>query len=278
MMNMMQPKTFIPFRSGHRSSVPRTWDGFVALGLALFLMGCTSHVRFPSASPSRPAMLSGTVHRPKGDGPFPAMVLMHGCSGLRDADFRWASWLNAEGYVALVVDSFSLRGISNICGKYWVLRSSERVWDAFGALAYLRSLPFVDGDRIGVIGWSNGGAAALRASATFLQPRAGGFRAAVAFYPSCRAYPPTGTIPLLLLLGELDDWTPAAPCVDASKRAHREGETVSWMVYPGAYHSFDRDRPAREYLGHHLEYRPEAARDAENRIRAFLAEHLRRVP
>lgn len=263
---------------GHRSSVRRAWNGFITLGFGFLVVACVSQVRFHSASPSQPERLSGTLYRPKGDGPFPAVVLLHGCAGLGDRDFRWASWLNAEGYVTLVVDSFALRGISNVCGKDSELGHSERVWDAFGALAYLRSLPFVDGDRVGMIGWSHGGAAALRASAKLLQPRRGGFRAAVAFYPNCIVYPSTGTIPLLLLLGELDDWTPAAPCVDASKRARQEGGTVWWVVYPGAYHSFDREKPARVYLGHHLQYNPGAARDAEKRIRAFLAEHLRRAP
>lgn len=252
---------------------------FAALGLALVLAACASRVSFPSASHSRPVMLSGHLYRPKGEGPFPAMVLHHGCGGPGKNVFGWASWLRAEGYVALVVDSFSPRGVTNVCGRRGVLRPGEVVLDALGALAYLRSLDVVDPDRIGVMGWSFGGRVTLLAGRELLgkaaQPAAGGFRAAVAFYPSCSGGLADDTIPLLLLLAELDDWTPATPCVEAAKRARQQGRTVLWTVYPGAYHSFDVDARARVYLGHRLEYNRRADQDAENQLRAFLAQYVR---
>jgi dienelactone hydrolase len=257
--------------------VSRVWIGYGVLGLALLAVGCTHHVRFPSASSQQQDMLVGSLYRPEGDGPFPALVLLHGCSGLGENALRWASWLKDEGYVALVVDSFLPRHISNICGPQgWLtLGVSERVWDAFGALAYLRSLPFVERDRIGVIGWSHGGMTALRAGTKLLQPSDGGFRVAVAFYPGCSGNLSNDTIPVLLLLGELDDWTPAEPCVQIAKHLHQEGATVLWTVYPKAYHAFDVQRPSRVYLGHYLDYNPWAANDAEERLRSFLAQHLR---
>jgi dienelactone hydrolase len=151
---------------------------------------------------------------------------------------------------------------------------SDRVWDAFGALAYLRSLPFVDPDRIGVMGWSHGGSTALRASAKRLQPPGGGFQMAVAFYPWCSGDLSSDTIPVLLLLGKSDDWTPAVPCVENATRVQQAGAAVLWIVYPGAYHGFDVPRPGRMYFGHYLDYNPWAARDAEARVRTFLAQYL----
>jgi len=79
---------------------------------------------------------------------------------------------------------------------------------------------------------------------------------------------------VLMLLGELDDWTPAVPCVDSAKRVQQEGATVLWTVYPGAYHGFDVPRRGRMYFDHYLDYSPQATRDAEARIRAFLAQQL----
>jgi dienelactone hydrolase len=246
------------------------------VSLALGVVGCAQSVRFPNASTLHRDMLTARLYRPRGDGPFPAMVLLHGCSGLSEHYERWASWLTEEGYAALVVDSFFARHISNICGPQgrMTLSVSDRVWDALGALAYLQSLPLVDRDRIGVIGWSHGGSTALRASATRLQPPGGGFRVAVAFYPGCSGNLASDSIPVLLLLGEVDDWSPAAPCVELAQQVQRAGVSVQWMVYPEAYHAFDVPRPGRMYVGHYLQYSPQAAGDAQARVRAFLAQHL----
>jgi dienelactone hydrolase len=242
----------------------------------LCLEGCASSVHFPSTSSVKPAMLSARLFRPNGDGPFPAMVLLHGCSGLSGHCDWWASWFEDEGYVALVVDSCGPRYIQNICGPQGrlTLSVSDRVGDAFGALVYMRSLPFVDRERIGVIGWSHGGSTALRTSATGVQPLDGGFRIAVALYPGCPSDLSTDNIPVLLLLGESDDWTPAAPCVAFAQRVQQAGGMVQWIVYPGAHHGFDVRRRSRVSFGHYLNYSPQAASDAQSRVHAFLTQYL----
>jgi dienelactone hydrolase len=186
------------------------------------------------------------------------------------------------------------------------MRNCGGVWgngeDAFGALTYLRSLPFVDGKRIGVMGWSYGATAALRVATTSAvvesEPRDGGFRVSVAFYPRCDAFGYDTNIPVLMLLGGNDDWTPPAQCVAAAEALiKRGGSTVEWTVYPGATHNFDNselragnrcehgsDRSCRDHeriranawhLGHSLEYDANATADAEKRVGAFLATHLR---
>lgn len=274
-------------RDGCRSrSRPLSFMALFALfGITLLVAGCIGQgVRFRSAFPHQSLTLEGFLYRPKGSGPFPALVLLHTCAGLREHVFDWAEKLVAEGYVALAVDSFSPRGIRT-CGPGRPGHAAVAA-DAFGALVYLRSLPFVDRDRVGVMGWSFGATAALMAGSelgAFLQPPEGGFRAAVAFYPYCTGYLGDETVPLLLLLGELDDWTPASDCVARAEELRQEGQTVVWKVYPGAYHSFD-EAELRRYSGtaivqgHILEYDPEATADAWKRVRAFLAQHLRRLP
>src|SRR5262245_62270970 len=110
------------------------------------------------------------------------MVLLHGCSGVLAGYSEWAATLGAEGYVTLLVDSHGPRNITTTC--VGASASGDRVWDALGALRYLRSLPFVAGDRIGVMGWSEGGIVALRASSDVLASyaiKAPGFGATVAF-------------------------------------------------------------------------------------------------
>jgi dienelactone hydrolase len=218
-------------------------------------------VRFPSLdsdlTKGTPTQLEGLLYRPAGDGPAPAMVLMHGCAGLYARDgvptsrhHDWAWRLQSLGYVVLHVDSFTPRNLREICSskERTISPASERPRDAYGALAYLQSLPFVRPDRIGLLGWSNGGSTTLYTIDRALAARPNGlrhdFRAAVALYPGCRAPLSrktawTTAIPLLILIGEADDWTQARPCVDLVARAKGTRAPVDIHVYPGAYHDFD---------------------------------------
>jgi dienelactone hydrolase len=208
------------------------------------------------------APLEGVLMRPRGGGPFPAIAMLHGCSGLRtragtiQAKPRfWAEHLRSLGYVTLLVDSFTTRGIDEVCtGRHLLSPVRDRADDARGALRYLQGLAGVRPDRVGLLGWSNGAAATL--SAVFDQgSRERDFRAAVAFYPNCtRQYPGSPDFrpyaPLYILVGEKDDWTPAAPCVALAERARARGAPIVIKVYPGAHHSFDApSTPVR--------YRPE---------------------
>ena len=189
--------------------------------------------------------LPTTLLKPDGDGPFPAIVLMHDCSGLgprsSGAPGRWAKELLSQGYVVIMPDSFGTRGFpdgicTNAAKARFEVRPLVRAGDARAAGAYLRTLPYIDKDRIGLMGGSHGGFTTL---VTLSRPGSG-FAAAVALYPRCqfsRQLKPD--VPLLILIGELDDWTPARDCVPLA------GERVTVKVYPGAHHSFDSDRPLR---------------------------------
>ncbi|MGH7358367.1 MAG: dienelactone hydrolase family protein [Candidatus Rokuibacteriota bacterium] len=210
----------------------------------------------------RPAALEGVLMRPHGPGPFPAIAMLHGCSGLRtrtgavQAKPRfWAAHLRDLGYVTLLVDSFTTRGIDEVCtGRHLLSPVRDRADDARGALRYLQALPDVRRDRVGLLGWSNGAAATL--STVFDEgSRERDFRAAVAFYPNCTRQYPGGPdfrpyAPLYVLVGEQDDWTPAAPCVALVEAARVRGAPVAIKVYPGAHHSFDAP-------GTPVRYRPE---------------------
>ena len=128
------------------------------------------------------------VH-PEGTGPFPAVIMLHGCSGPFGRDRMWAERLREWGYLTLRVNSFAPRGLKRVCGG-GIMREEERVPDVLAALAYLRARPDVDPRRIAVMGWSHGGGAALSTlSALPEDPREGG-RAVIAFYPGCRRVPP----------------------------------------------------------------------------------------
>lgn len=243
--------------------------------------------------------LSGLLLRPTGEGPFAAVVLLHGCGGLHDSSGRltsrhddWARRLRDRGWVVLLVDSFGPRGVREICTSRTrpVEPGRERARDAYGALVYLQQQRFVRADRIALFGWSNGGSTVLWTIATG-GPRPAGlahdFRAAVAFYPGCRAALASGSwatrIPLLMLVGEKDDWTPAGPCVDLAEGAKRAGEPLEIVTYPGAFHYFDApDVPLRVRQNiastksgtATIGTDPAARADAIQRVPAYLAARL----
>jgi dienelactone hydrolase len=193
---------------------------------------------------------------PRGAGPFPAVVVLHGCNGIGPNIRTWAHRLVGWGYAALIVDSFRRRGLTNICnGGGNALPALARAQDAMDAKAYLQTLPNIARDRIAVIGFSHGGATALAAAYDFA--------ATIAYYPWCPlGQPPSNA---LVLIGGADDWVASDRCLG--------GANVK--IYPGATHAFDSPGD-RTYLGHHLAYNPAAAADSQTRTHQFLVSHLGR--
>jgi dienelactone hydrolase len=231
-----------------------------------------------------PATLTAELSTPRSAGPFPAVILLHGCGGISANVKEWAVWFQHEGYAAFVLDSFGGRGLRRLCGGSAALTGQMRAPDVFAAVTYLKTLPKIDGKRIAAIGYSHGGWTALWAAATEARYPSAEIRAFILFYPSCAGWKAlTGTTPVLMLLGGKDDWTPAAPCESLAHAATRAGRSVTVVLYPDAYHAFDaagiRQQTivpdARGGLGATVEYNPRAHEDAEKQVRAFLKENLR---
>jgi dienelactone hydrolase len=228
--------------------------------------------------------LPATLLKPDGAGRFPAVVIMHDCSGLgarsSGSPSRWGNIVANEGYVVLIADSFTPRGLpEGVCLGNLTPQQRDtvgpfaRTADAYAAIGYLRKLDFVDGKHIGVMGGSHGGSTTMVAmfeppgpGSPFVREKRNGFAAGIALYPDCgnrygawvpsrrsgNVGPVTGysgvyhpIAPLLILTGEKDDWTPAASCHALADRARDAGYPVSLKIYPGAYHAFDSNAPVR---------------------------------
>jgi dienelactone hydrolase len=229
--------------------------------------------------------IEGHLFRPEGSGPFPAIVYLHGCGGLlKNTRTRMAELLTGWGYVSLMVDSFATRGIEQGCDRVMVDRQGvmpARQGDALGALSYLSKLPFVDPKRIAVVGSSQGGIVALQLASThpaemFAIPDELKFKAAVAYYPMCEVATDQLTIPTTILIGELDDWSPARDCERLMERRAGKGAPVKLVIYPGAYHAFDATilSEGRQLFGHWLKYDADAAARSILEMHDFLATEL----
>jgi dienelactone hydrolase len=275
----------------------------LAMAVVLLATGCavrgiTGPVRFTNLTPGAPISIDATLVRPVGDGPFPAVVQLHGCAGLEPQSYRWAQWLATRGYVSLVVDSYGPRGVQGNCRtEPDEPPITARFDDAMGALQYLQAQPFVRADRIAAIGWSQGGVYAMavingpsleRAKRRGVALPSVGFAAAIGFYPGgCKSLIDEQVIrPLLVLIGAADDWTPAATCQRMAEAMAARGADVSVVVYPDAYHYFDvegRDPTVLAEVENELKpggfgatvaYQAAAAADAQRRVAAFLAANL----
>lgn len=279
-----------------------------ALATLCFDQGAAAQeaVHFPSLDGkdgAPPTQLDGYLFRPTRSGPgrTPAVVFLHGCGGLLSGlshqimsrEMDWARHLTAQGFAVLMVDSFTPRGSGEMCStsgfKAWLYM--KRPADAYGALAFLQTQPSVAADKVGLIGWSNGGGAVLFSLGKHGKPAAfagSDFRAAVAFYPgSCDSQRVgndwTTSVPLLILQGEKDVWTPAKPCQAVAEHAASLGGPVEFHAYPGAYHDFDWPNLKRKELTSYTTSKgvvpitgedPTAHADAILRVQAFLARHL----
>jgi dienelactone hydrolase len=241
-------------------------------------------VRFPSVSVGNVAAgpeLTGWLSRPNGAGPFPAIVLAHPCNGVSEHTTVWGRLLASWGYVTLAPDSFGPRGERSVCGRGRMITGQMRVADVAGALDYLNAQPFVRRNDIGLIGHSHGGWTVMRAVQANFGLAQRGLRAAVAYYPSCQPqFDRNVSVPTLILIGEKDDWTPAADCRRLQAAGFAQPSLVETVYYPSAYHSFDtrgldRTITVADGKSHHLAYDPVAGPDAEARTRAFFDKHLK---
>lgn len=224
--------------------------------------------------------LTGKLSKPEGDEPFPAVVLLHGTTGITKSYDVWIERLKNWKYVTLLVDTFTPRGIKEETGFPFKVSRESRIQDAYAAKSYLESLGYVDNKRIAVMGWSYGGVATTLAVTTEsgIQKPEDYFRAGIAFYPGCRQeVRATLKAPLLILIGEKDTWTPPAKCKELENTLNWEkaSHELVFKIYPGTYHGFDIEGLDRKAGRHQLKYNPESAADAIEQVKSFLQKHMK---
>jgi dienelactone hydrolase len=240
-------------------------------------------------------VLHAQLYKPDGDGPFPAVIALHGCGGLAGHSesvqprYRdWAEQLLKAGKAVLLPDSYGSRELGPQCRvkERHVLARRERVEDIMASRQWLVQQPWAAHDRISLLGWANGASALLWAVRPQLSSRnvEPDFRSAIAFYPDCRISSGLGwsaRVPTLLLIGAKDDVSSPPACRQMIDGARGRSALARIVVYPGAYHDFDRaNLPLHAMAGisdaavperGHLGTDPEARADSQKRVAEWLA-------
>lgn len=241
----------------NRSRIRAQWTVALATGL-LFASAFADDVKIPAPHIGDEKTLRAQWFMPPADkATGAAAILLHGCGGLganRKLNARHAAakdWLIERGVAVLFPESFTSRRFEEVCTvkmRARTIHQIDRVEDVMAAHRWLRRQPGVDAKKIVLWGWSHGGSTVLN---TVTHKHALGdfsedvkFVEAIAFYPGCSSFakdnaPAKISSPLTILMGDADDWTPAAPCSTFAARLKNNDQPASITLYPGAYHDFD---------------------------------------
>lgn len=263
----------------------------VVCSLVTLTSACTTPPPMPVNELSDRLEQHNLILIPDGEGPFPAVLLLHACLGNLGHVDEWARRLQSRGYVTVVVNSTKARGIEGhfdymaVCSGR-VLRPADRERDIVISIERLVQLQNVDQKRIGIVGFSHGGWTALG----FLgrQPETNsmgtktdyrvGVVSVVAVYPYCGGEIESGLerwprdIQMLMLLAG-SDWTVGtAKCEELARDMRSRGYAVSVHTYTGARHGYDVDPALLD--GYDERYHESAALDTRRRIIDFLDETL----
>ena len=283
--------------------------------LAIVIAAVIAVTGVPAAAQQQPRVSIDKVSFPSGDGKTtltgyvfksaatptkaPAVVMVHGRSGayssraetyeadsLSGRHKAWGRLLARQGYVAVLIDEYGSFGVP---GGYTTAELKNRPPElddvvarplhAYGALQYLRRRPDVDGQRIGMMGWSNGGSTTLAAMADDKPADMSklGFKAAAAFYPSCvlrrryqeQRYKPYA--PVKVFIGSGDKAVSPTICKQLVDRSRRRKGDIDMVTYEGATHSFDVPTST-------FQKNPDNARartEAQTALLAFFDEQLK---
>ena len=234
---------------------------------------------------------------PGGSGPYPAIVLAHGCSGLNPDDNgsdwahenTWAQTFRASGYATLIVDSFTARGISSgICGNSDFVSPLDRAADLYSAATVLAKMSAINPQKIGIFGTSHGANAAAwsiksgqfetQSALTALSAAGGKISASAGLYPNCDSAFSGNSFysPFFVAIGSADTSANSSTCKSLTNfptvsgtpaDVNSFGSLVRIIVYPNVGHRFDVQNSG--------EYSASVTTDVQSKIKTFFDSYVR---
>jgi dienelactone hydrolase len=182
------------------------------------------------------------------DKKYPLIIGVAGSMGWRKHHLDYLKMYQEQGYATFQLNSFKSRGITSTVGSQDEVTIAAVILDAYRALEKLSKHPKINKDKVAITGWSLGGGVALFSGWMPLKKAITdelSFAAHLAFYPPCFINPENLSFtkaPIHILIGEVDNWTPAKPCINLVEKLS-DKTNISITTYPDAHHGFDSEEP-----------------------------------
>ena len=176
---------------------------------------------------------------------FPLIIGVAGSEGWRDHHYHYLKMYQKSGFATFELNSFKSRNIESTVGTQNEVTVAAIVVDAYKALETLSKHPFIIKEKISITGWSLGGGVTLFSAWNPIKEILGNniqFASHLAFYPPCFFDFENlnfSDVPIHILIGESDDWTPAKPCLEFVDKLERKNINIT--VYKDSHHGFDRE-------------------------------------
>jgi dienelactone hydrolase len=189
--------------------------------------------------------LDGQLFVPQGAGPHAVVILVPGSRGVIPDYLKHAQHLTSIGLAVYALDPFAGRGIKNLVSDQGKLSWAASAYDVLAAARMLATHPGIDGQRIGVVGYSRGGEAVLLAVQQQVTRAVLGekmaLKAVVAAWPWCGyQFEQAMTAPTVVrfLVGDSDAWCSPVQCQGQATAMRAHNPQVSIRLFKGATHAF----------------------------------------
>jgi dienelactone hydrolase len=168
--------------------------------------------------------------------PYPIVVLVSGCEGFKSGGYdETEDILSALGYATARVDFMEARDAG---GCAYQPTKSRIARDILFVLEYLAGMDAVNHSAVNVLAWSSGGGGALSMMSKLEKNSIIQLASVSVYYPQCNnAFPWSGDVPVLMLLGSADNMNPATFCKKLATKS--PDANIQIEEYADAYHAFD---------------------------------------
>lgn len=237
-----------------------------------FTFYCNSSIATELSKHNKALHDNFNLMKPAGDGPFPAVIFISGCSGYKWTDIAYKHYHNVadkfvtKGFAVIFVNFLTPRNAVNCFG----IDANSVADDVFYAAGFLREQNFIDEDDINILGWSFGGRTVLETVNRDYAPQV--FNKAIAYYPLCSTTAKwQSNIPLLVLSGGIDDVTPFSDCRKMIDQSTNSSE-VKFRVFDNARHAFDFEGypEKKQYVVGTIGFNAKAAKKAWKQLERFI--------
>ena len=175
---------------------------------------------------------------------YPLIIGVAGSLAWRDHHYEYLDMYKQAGFATFELKSFKSRNIESTVGSQVEVTTAMMILDAYRALEKLSEHQNIDKNKVSITGWSLGGAVSLFSAWLPIKnaiTKEVSFASHLPIYPPCFVDPENTDFtdaPIHILIGEIDNWTPAKPCIEFVKKINKKGN-VGLTIYPNAHHSFD---------------------------------------